>query len=101
MGNGTPLPVANAEDHGQASTLAHATPLHKTVLLLPRSRETDHLDIEDQSGIRRDLGTRTRLAVAHFGGDDQVALFADFHARDAFVPALDDLALAEGELEGF
>ena len=41
-----------------------------------------------------------RLAVGQFGRDAQLALAADFHAGDTFVPSLDDVALAQREVVG-
>lgn len=33
-------------------------------------------------------------------GDGELALLANLHAEETLVPALDDLALADGEVEG-
>src|SRR5947199_391245 len=55
---------------------------------------------EDQRGVRGDQAAGAAGAVAEVGGDDEGALFADFHGGYAFIPSLDDLALAEEELEG-
>lgn len=34
------------------------------------------------------------------GGDGESALLANLHAEETLIPALDDLALADGEVEG-
>src|SRR6185437_13286659 len=57
------------------------------------------LDIEHQRREGRNHPAGAARAVTQRGRDDQRALAAFLHAGDAFVPALDDLAAAEIELE--
>src|SRR5207302_9887286 len=73
------------------------------------SSEREQLDLEHERRARRDDVARARvlrvlreaaLAVGELARDRELALAAHLHARDALVPALDDPALAEGELEG-
>src|SRR5580704_1136024 len=61
--------------------------------------DVEELDVEDQRGIRRDDAAGAAGAVAELGGNDQRALAADLHGRDAFVPAANDLADADLERE--
>ena len=49
--------------------------------------------------MRLDHSARTTRAVGHGGRDRQLAPTADLHALDARIPAGNDLALAELELE--
>src|SRR5438309_2296263 len=67
--------------------------------LLPHARQPDQLDVKDQRRVRRDLRRAAGRAVPEVAGDRQLALLADLHPHDAFVPPLDDLALAELELD--
>src|SRR5690606_5541116 len=46
-----------------------------------------------------DVRLVARFAVRHVPRDRELALSADLHARQTFVPALDDLALPDRELE--
>jgi hypothetical protein len=55
---------------------------------------------EDQRGIRRDHAAGTARAVAKVWRDGELARAADLHALHAFVPAGNDLAAAEREVEG-
>src|SRR5688572_32148074 len=64
-----------------------------------RSADVEELDLEDQGGVRRNDGREAARAVAEVGRDHELALAADLHAGDALVPALDDLAGAELEVE--
>ena len=57
----------------------------------------EQIDVEDQRGVRWDDTTRTSRAVTQVRRNDQCALAAHMHGGDAFVPALDDLALADRE----
>src|SRR5262245_5593615 len=61
--------------------------------------DRDELDFEDQRGVRRNDGRRSAFAVAERRGDDELALSAGFHARDALVPSLDDAPCTELEVE--
>src|SRR5262249_57170162 len=65
----------------------------------PRSLHREQLDIEHQRRIRRDHPAGAAGAVAERGRNDQRALAADLHGGDALVPALDDAALADREIE--
>jgi hypothetical protein len=57
----------------------------------------EQIDIEDQHGARRNDATGAARAIAQVRRNDQRALAADMHSGEAFIPALDDLALAERE----
>src|SRR5882672_569110 len=65
-----------------------------------RSRNAEQLDFESERLVRRDGVAGAGLAVGEPGRDGELALAADFHAAQAFFPAVDDFFLAEGELEG-
>src|SRR3989338_831336 len=56
--------------------------------------------IELERGVRWNHAARAACTVAEGGRNDQGALATDLHALDAFVPALDDHARAQRELEG-
>ncbi len=58
------------------------------------------LDIEHQSGIRRNRSARAPLAVTHLGRNHQGALASYLHARHTFIPALDHPSPAKREGEG-
>src|ERR1044071_2729263 len=62
--------------------------------------DLQEFDIEDQRRVRRDDTAGAARAVAELGRDDEGALAAALHAGDTLVPALDDLAAAQGEAEG-
>ena len=57
------------------------------------------VDDEDERLARLDGATGAALAVGEVGGDGQLAPAADLHALDALVPARDDHADAETEVE--
>src|SRR6185436_6618974 len=59
----------------------------------------EELHLEHQRRVRRDDAAGAARAVAERGRDGELALAADLHAGDAFVPAPDDVALAEREDE--
>src|SRR5580698_3412340 len=61
--------------------------------------DAEQLDVEHQRGVGRNDAAGAAGAVAELGRNDQRALAADFHGRDAFVPAGDDLVQADLELE--
>src|SRR6202161_1402201 len=61
--------------------------------------DAEEFDAEDQGGVRRNDAAGAAAAVAELGRNDQRALAADLHGRDAFVPAGDDLMQADLELE--
>src|SRR5712671_6009833 len=58
---------------------------------------SEQIDVEHQRGARRDVAAGAARAIAQVRRNDQRALAADMHGGEAFVPALDDLALAERE----
>src|SRR5688572_15787962 len=62
------------------------------------SLHRQELDLEDQGGVGGDAGARV-ATVAEVRRDDEGALAAHLHAGDALVPAADDLAASDGELE--
>jgi MFS family permease len=62
--------------------------------------DREQVDDEDERLVRRDHAARSPSAVGHGGRDRQLAPAADLHALHARVPAGDDLALPELELEG-
>src|ERR1700712_3728558 len=64
------------------------------------SAHAEQVHDEDQRLVRTDHAAGAALAVGHRRRDRDLAPAADLHALDALVPALDDLALAEPELEG-
>ena len=70
------------------------------VLVVRSSVDHFALDFEGEGGVGWDVGAGAVLAVGHVGRDGQLALAPDLHALDAHVPPLDDLALAQLELEG-
>src|SRR3978361_2178791 len=78
-------------------------PFFSTENISPAGRarllRAEPLDVEDQRGARRDVVAGAARAIAQIRRDDQRALAADMHGGDALVPALDHLALAEGEGE--
>ncbi|MEJ7570041.1 MAG: AAA family ATPase [Gaiellaceae bacterium] len=57
------------------------------------------IDHEDEWLVRLDRGARSSRSVGHGGRDRESAPAADLHPEDARVPARNDLALAELELE--
>ena len=58
------------------------------------------LDFEHQSGTGWNIAAGPLLAVCVLRQQNQFRDLADRHGRDAYVPALDDLALADLEGEG-
>src|SRR5882724_10371363 len=62
--------------------------------------ELEQLDLEHQRRVGRDHAAGAARAVTELGRDQQRALRPDLHAGNAFVPALDDLPVAEREGEG-
>src|SRR5262245_58854847 len=54
-----------------------------------------------QLRVRRNVRRRSAGAVAELGRNDELSFAAFFHAGDALIPALNDLASAELELERF
>src|SRR5437868_5929655 len=63
------------------------------------SADAEEVDHEDERLAGLD-GARAAVAVAEVRRDDQLATAADLHARDTLVPAPDDAAGAQRELEG-
>src|SRR4051794_25813521 len=68
--------------------------------LSPLSPHAEQVHDEDQRLIGADDAAGAALAVGEVGRDRDPAPAAHAHAGDALVPAGDDLALAEPELEG-
>src|SRR4051812_35735296 len=64
------------------------------------SLDVEQLHFEDEGRVRRDHAAGAARAVAEARRDGELALAADLHAGDAFVPALDHVALAERKDEG-
>lgn len=62
--------------------------------------DLDELGLEDEGGVLGDDTGNAALAVGEVGGDGQLALLANLHADEAGIPALDDHAGADGEVEG-
>src|SRR5438552_152375 len=63
------------------------------------SLDVNQLDIEQERRIGRDDVARTARAVAEFRRDCQFTPAAHLHAHHPFVPAFDDLADTDHELE--
>ena len=59
------------------------------------SLHAKQFDVEDQRGIRWNDAAGTACAIAEFWRNNQRALTTDFHGGDAFVPAGNDLMLAD------
>lgn len=86
--------------------------LQKTVLIniphvflfqtstLHLSVDAHDLRVKDQGRPARDEPARARIAVAQGGRDLQLAHLAHARAQQALVPPFDDLAGAQGEVEG-
>src|SRR4051794_10826058 len=66
----------------------------------PASADGEQVHHEHERLVGLDHAAGATGAVRHRRRDRQLAAAADLHALDARVPALDDLALAEPELEG-
>lgn len=62
--------------------------------------DLDKLHFEDESGVRRDRVAGAALTVGVFGCELELGLLTDGHGGYTHVPALDDLALSNCELEG-
>jgi len=61
--------------------------------------DPDELSLEDERRVGRDDTAHGAVSVGKVGGDGELALLADLHAEEALIPALDDLALADSEVE--
>src|SRR5690349_11021120 len=64
-----------------------------------RRSGAQQLDLEHQRRVRRDRAAGAACAVAERGWDHEDARAAFLHALHALVPAADDAAAAERELE--
>ena len=62
-------------------------------------RDVDEVDDEDERLARLDRAAGAAVAVGQVRGDGEPAAAADLHADDALVPAADDLADAEAEVQ--
>src|SRR4051812_3379453 len=63
------------------------------------SANFEELHIENERCIRRNDSAGTARAVPQLGRNHELPPSAHLHARNSLVPALDDLARAERELE--
>src|ERR1700722_9233872 len=61
--------------------------------------DPEQLDVEQQRRVRRDDTAGAARTVAESRRNDQRTLAADLHGGDAFVPALNHVALADSEFE--
>src|SRR5688500_10416264 len=61
--------------------------------------DAEQLDLEDQRRVRRNDAAGAARAVAKVRWNDQRALAADLHRRDAFIPALDHTTDTDREFE--
>ena len=59
----------------------------------------DQMNIEHERRVRRNYTGVTRCAVSEIGGDGNLEAFADFHAGEGDIPALNDLARPQNEGE--
>lgn len=80
-------------------TLNINNPSHLIVTDPSRLVDLDELGLEDESGVGRNGVTGTAGAVAELGFDGELALLADLHAEEALIPTLDDLTLADSEVQ--
>ena len=62
--------------------------------------DAEQLDLEDEGGRRGNDRRETALAVRVVRGARQLGNLPDGHSRHPLIPSLDDLADADGELEG-
>src|SRR6185295_19356903 len=83
------------------SVLPPCSPWLRGGVRVPRRRSSaprvDQLDLEDQRRSARDHRRASGRTISQVCRDLQLALAALVHRRDALVPALDDVALAERE----
>src|SRR6266568_8312785 len=93
-----PLPMTPAPS--TATLRIGAVPVMSQLLRDGLSCDGEQLDLEHQRRVGRDSAREAARAVAELGRDGELALAAHLHALHALVPALDDLAGAELELEG-
>src|SRR6266508_1915576 len=63
------------------------------------SRDADQRDVEDKRRVRRDTGSRTRVAVRKLRRNDQAELAAHYHSNHALFPPFDHRAGAARERE--
>src|SRR3954452_6707763 len=84
------------------NSFARRLPAHRPTRPAARQALVDVLEVDDEDErlAAGDVGRAALRPVAEVGGDDQLAPPALLHADEALVPALDDLAAAERELEG-
>lgn len=67
--------------------------------MLPNLFDSEELDVEDESGAGRDDARVTALAVSVVGAASQLCLGSNRHPRNTLIPAFDDLAGSDFELE--
>src|SRR5207249_856753 len=98
----SPRFCAWAGETQQARNSAAIIHRERIIVLLPQALfDAQELHLEYEGGLRRDWAAgRTGIAISELRRDGEFALAAYFHGQDAFVPSFDDLALADGELEG-
>lgn len=61
--------------------------------------DADEMGLENEGRVRLDDRADLPVAVGEVRGNGQLALLANLHAQKTLVPALNDLALADGEFE--
>src|SRR5262249_39702012 len=61
--------------------------------------DPEKLDVELETRLGRDRGRLSLFAVGEVVRDHELAFAAHLHSHDALVPALDDVAAPDGELE--
>jgi hypothetical protein len=62
--------------------------------------DVEEFHVEEQRGVGRDDAASTARTVPEFGGNAQLTFAADFHSRDALLPALDYMASSDLKHEG-
>src|SRR5271157_1135820 len=63
--------------------------------------DLEQFDLEQEGGVGGDDATCAAAAVPKIGGNQQLALAANLHAQDAFVPTLDHPTGADREIKRF
>src|ERR1700710_591646 len=91
-----PQPTANI---ATATRCQDRTGTSGTLRRRDGSAHADEIDDEDQGLVGTDDAARAALAVGEHGRDGDAPAAAHAHPGHALVPARDDLALAEAELE--
>src|SRR5688572_27955405 len=68
------------------------------MVLQAKLLNAQQFDLEDQVRVRWNVRRRTHRPITEATRDKQLALTPDFHAHQSLVPALDDLADADLEI---